>query len=359
MDFKVNYSWLDRLIHHIAFLAPSVQLAAENIEEIIFGSVYENIEITNPIFITALPRAGTTVLLEALSQFPSLSAHNYRDMPFILAPLLWSKISGPFQIESKSTVRAHNDGIKFNYDSPESFEEVIWYTFWTEKYSQADIKLWEICDNKDDARIFFKSHMKKIIALRSSDDLNNSRYLSKNNCNIARIELIKHIFPHSSILVPIRHPLNHATSLLRQHINFLKLHKFDPFIRRYMENIGHYEFGELHRLIAFPGIEDIINILDPLSIDYWLAYWNSAYKYIYTHRDNLLFICHEQLCNDGYNTLRNICEYANIEDESIIQVASALFKEEKYVDMNITINNQDILTDAIETYDAIIMLTNS
>ena len=85
-----------------------------------------------------------------------------------------------------------------------------------------------------------------------------------------------------------------------------------------MENIGHYEFGELHRLIAFPGIEDILNILDPLSIDYWLAYWNSAYKYIYNHRDNLLFICHEQLCNDGYNTLRNICEYTNIENESII-----------------------------------------
>ena len=78
-------SALDRLVHRVAFGAPSIQRTAVEIEKSVFGMVYNAVKAARPIFITSLPRAGTTLMLEALYRFPSLAAHVYRDMPFLMA----------------------------------------------------------------------------------------------------------------------------------------------------------------------------------------------------------------------------------------------------------------------------------
>ena len=62
------------------------------------------------------------------------------------------------------------------------------------------------------------------------------RYISKNNGNIARLDLIVALFPAGEILVPLRRPLDQAASLLKQHLNFLKQHSESDFTRRYMAN---------------------------------------------------------------------------------------------------------------------------
>ena len=64
MAFDVSYTFLDRVIHRIAFLSPAVQLTAADIEKAIFAAAYRDVTISRPVFITSLPRAGTTVLLE-------------------------------------------------------------------------------------------------------------------------------------------------------------------------------------------------------------------------------------------------------------------------------------------------------
>lgn len=89
-----GYSPLDRLVHRIAFLFPGVQIAAADIEDLVFGHDLERVETGPPVFITSLPHAGTTILLTALNSAPELATHLYRDMPFLMAPLLWSRISG-------------------------------------------------------------------------------------------------------------------------------------------------------------------------------------------------------------------------------------------------------------------------
>ena len=45
------------------------------------------------VFITGLARAGTTILLNALYKSNLFASLSYSDMPFVLAPNLWSKIS--------------------------------------------------------------------------------------------------------------------------------------------------------------------------------------------------------------------------------------------------------------------------
>jgi hypothetical protein len=124
------------------------------------------------------------------------------------------------------------------------------------------------------------------------------RYLSKNNLNFKRIDLINSILPNSKFLITIREPLQHAYSLLNQHLHFSKLQKNDDFIRRYMNYLGHNEFGLDHK----PWNESLrYNNFN--EIDYWLEQWILFYKKIlknYRSYNNCLFILYEELSNQDY-----------------------------------------------------------
>jgi hypothetical protein len=326
--FELNYSSLDRLLHRVAFAGPSVQLAAADMEQTLFQAEYRAARGARPIFITSLPRAGTTLMLEALNQFPSLATHTYRDMPFVMAPIIWSRLSSSFRKPADLKERAHGDGMEVGYDSPEAFEEILWRTFWPEKYSATGIALWTADDRKSDAQAFFVEHMKKIVALRRPDRLSDGRYISKNNGNIARLELIGRMFPDAKIVVPLRRPAEHVRSLLHQHRSFLKMHKETPFVRRYMGDIGHYEFGELHRLIAFPDVDALTRGRDPLTPDYWLGYWIAAFEYVLKHKEKVLVVSYENTCRNARGALSSLCAHLDIQEEDTLPKAAALFRGE-------------------------------
>ena len=77
-------------------------------------------ESEDHVFITGLARAGTTILLNALYKSNVFASLSYSDMPFVLAPNIWSKISfNKKDLEPKE--RAHGDGIKVSKQSPEAF----------------------------------------------------------------------------------------------------------------------------------------------------------------------------------------------------------------------------------------------
>ena len=213
-----DYSTLDKLVHRIAFSRPFVQLTATDIEDTAFRADFESTTSHPPVFVTALPRAGTTVLLTALAEVPGLASHTYRDMPFIMAPVLWSRLGGAFRKNGKMQERAHGDGVTVGYDGPEAFEEVLWRSFWPAKYEADGISLWADADESQEHTAFFTRHFQKITALRCGAE---GRYLSKNNGNIARLSLLTKMFPMATVVVPFRDPFEHAASLHRQHLNFL------------------------------------------------------------------------------------------------------------------------------------------
>ncbi len=327
MGPELNYSFVDRLIHRIAFAAPPVQLTAADAEGSLFRADFDGVDGGRPIFITSLPRAGTTLLLEALHVFPSLAAHLYRDMPFVMAPVLWSRLIGTFRRRAELRERAHGDGMQVGYDSPEAFEEVLWRAFWPEKYGTDGIALWQATDGKREADAFFAQHMKKIIALRRPGRQQDGRYISKNNANIARLDLIRCMFPDASVLVPFRNPVEQAISMLRQHRNFTLMHAERPFVRRYMADIGHYEFGALRRPIAFPGLDELAGGRDPNDADYWLAYWIAAFDYVLARRESIILISYEDTCSDGRHALADICARAGIAEDGALPAAADRFAD--------------------------------
>jgi hypothetical protein len=252
------------------------------------------------------------VLLEILHRLPGLSSHTYRDMPFVLTPVLWHSVSGAFQRRGTSRERAHGDGLAVSEDSPEAFEEVLWKRFYPDKYAGEQIELWTAADRDPAFTDRFTTHMRKVVALRYPEAPADGRYLSKNNANIARIELLQEMFPDASILVPVRHPVEHALSMWRQHRNFLERHAADPFTREYMQDIGHFEFGSLHKPFAFAGLADATADLDPGVPDYWLAYWICAFEHL-SGFERVNFVSFETFCGGGHGGVERLAEALEVE----------------------------------------------
>jgi len=300
---QAAYSSADQWIHHLAFAGPGLQLKAAGIEDRLFARRIGAVPDRPPIFITALPRAGTTILLTALHDLPETATHLYRDMPFVMAPLLWSRFARLFAKQSELTERAHKDGIQIGYDSPEAFEEVMWRAFWPHKYQEKTIELWDVTDLRPEATTFFLQHFRKIVALRTQG---TGRYISKNNNNIARLNLLPEMFPQAQIVVPLREPAAHALSLWRQHENFLQQHSEDPFVERYMRDIGHLEFGALHTPIAFPGFDRSTG--SPREPGYWLHYWTAAYRMVLDKAQGLHIVTHEKVCNEPNLVMQSLCK---------------------------------------------------
>lgn len=323
-DVSSSYTALDRAIHNLSFGSITLQKMLIYLENKIFRGRVNEIEIKKPIFITSLPRAGTTILLESLSMLPNIATHTYRDMPFIFTPILWDKISRFFRNKSELKERAHGDGIKINEDSPEALEESIWYRLFKHKYQNGRISLWKNAD--DHFSLFFKDHIKKIILIRSINH-KLSRYVSKNNANISRIPVIKTIFPDSKILIPLRDPIEHAISMYQQHKNFLDKHRNDHFSEKYMSDIGHFEFGLLHRPILFDGLYDLTYKLSPESLDYWIVYWISGFNYL-KDQENVDFLSFEDLMNLGANGLEKLCHQLEVEaSKNEIAAAASIFRK--------------------------------
>lgn len=314
---KNNYSTLDRILHNISFSSFNIQLSISDIEDRVFSKKWRDIHPEKPVFITSLPRGGTTILLNLLSMIPSFASHKYRDMPFVLSPLLWDAISSPFRKSNDSIQRAHGDGMQIGYDSPEAFEEILWRAFWPQKYLKDQISLWSEKDANNEFLQFFNQHMKKIIYVRGENTSELKwRYVSKNNANIARIKLLYKMFPDCKIIIPFRHYKDHAESLRRQHSNFLRIHEHDKFSMKYMHDIGHFEFGKLHKPIQFIDDKRNLDQYHLSSLSYWTVYWIQAFEHILSNfNDHVLLVSHENLCRTPESSLQRL--FALLDMESL------------------------------------------
>lgn len=316
MAFENRYSALDRALHQVAFRAWPAQVALSSIEDQLFKTRLAAIEVRKPVFITALPRAGTTLLLEIFVALNEFASHRYRDMPFVLIPMLWDRFTATLRRSDAPRERAHGDGMLVNVDSPEAFEEVVWRAFWPRHYQAGHIIPWSD-DKNPEFSDFLLSHVRKIIALRCNGSATPPapRYVSKDNLNIARIGAVLDNFPDAVILIPFRHPLQHAASLLHQHLNFLEIHGQDSFARDYMAAIGHYDFGDNLRPVDFDGWFTSAQLLNPKAASFWVKYWTAAYGHLLKQAsDRVRFLSYEALCERPMQSLERLADLVEIRD---------------------------------------------
>jgi hypothetical protein len=266
-----NYSNIQKFLHDFVLSKKIINKSLFELEKIIYLK-NKDIKYQSHVFITGLPRSGTTSLLNFLFSSDEYASLTYNNMPFILSPN-FSKLFYKKNILKKE--RVHGDGIDFDNNSPEALDEIFF----------------------DNDETFIKNELVKYIQLILIN-YNKYKYLSKNNLNYKRIDLIQSIFPKSIFLIPIREPLQHANSLLNQHLHFSQLQKDDDFIRRYMNYLRHNEFGLNHKPWNEP-----VNHQDLNEIDYWIEQWILFYQNIlnkYQLYKNCHIVIYEELTNINY-----------------------------------------------------------
>jgi hypothetical protein len=261
-----DYSPLDKLLHHLALGSPARVEMLHDLERSIFLKSAPSDEGRH-VFVTGLARAGTTILMREIHCSGVFGSLTYADMPFVLAPNFWQRLSALGRKAKPRAERAHGDGIEVDINSPEALDEVYWRIFSGGTYILPDRLLPHTPGDEQMAgyRDFIR------LVLRRTGQ---TRYLSKNNNHLLRLDSLARAFSDSVILIPIRDPLDHARSLLNQHRRFLGA---DAFTYAYMGWLGHHEFGATHRPFAWDGA--IVGD-DPQTLAYWLAQWIGAHRRI-------------------------------------------------------------------------------
>ena len=242
------------------------------------------------VFVAGLARAGTTVLMRVLHRTGAFRSLTYRDMPFVLAPNTWARLTALSRRDVALQERAQGDGIVVDADSPEALDEVFWRVFCGSSYIGRQVLSPMRAD--DEVLEKFRTYVALVLKRYEGD-----RYLSKNNNNVLRLPSIRRAFPKAQILVPFRDPVQQAFSLRVQHRRFIARQRADPFARDYMTWLAHHEFGFDHRPFGSPGAA---GEADGAALAHWLHQWVAVYDWVWRQAQaeavDPIFVGYELMC---------------------------------------------------------------
>src|SRR5690606_33251786 len=126
---------------------------------------------------------------------------------------------------------------------------------------------------------FYRDHVRKLLAVRGAE-----RYVSKGNYNVTRLEYLLALFPDARFVIPVRDPVWHVASLMKQHRLFCARTRDNPKARTHLRRVGHFEFGPDRRPINAGDTECVQAICAHFAagrdIEGWALYWNHLYGYL-------------------------------------------------------------------------------
>ena len=269
------------------------------------------------VYVCGLARSGTTMLLRILDQIDDFRSLTYRDMPFVMAPNLWKRISRHGRKELLATERAHGDGIFVDVDSPEGLEDIFWNTFGTQT---PDRNCLGFDEPSSELLNSFADYRALVANPRTEPAPANGvlrRYLSKNNNNLLRLPSLC-ADPTATVLLVYRNPVATARSLHRQHLRFGISQNADRFTRNYMGWLAHHEFGLDHRPFCF-AIPEMDKSYTPDDLNYWLDYWNAVYRQVLVQSKLRFYLVnHDGLRAEPVGTLDAIFAVLGVQADSTV-----------------------------------------
>lgn len=325
--------WLDAL-GGLAASYPGLWRRLGDLETRLLGAALEDVRIEYPIYITGLARSGTTVLLELMARHPHVATHRYQDHPFLHVPYAWNAFLERAPRSSSSPVeRPHGDGIRITPQSPESFEEALWMHFFPGVHESRGSDVLDARHANPEFDRFYRDHLRKLLLVRGA-----RRYAAKANYNITRMAYLRHVFPDARFVVPVREPVSHVASMMRQHERFSSGERRHPRALRYLRRVGHFEFG-LGRRAINAGDDQEIAAIDRLwrrgdEAAGWARYWCHVYGHVAAclQRDpdlrrSTLVLRYEDLCRTPGETMQAVLEHCRLDASSeLLQAASARCK---------------------------------
>jgi hypothetical protein len=282
----------------------------------------------NPIYISGLARSGSTILLELLSQHPGLASHRYRDFPPVFTPWLWNWfVDRAAMAPERPAERAHKDRLVVTSESPEALEEPVWMAFFPQLHQGKGNEALDQATTNPAFETFYRNHQRKLMLVRGG-----GRYLAKANYNVTRLPYLIKLFPRARFIIPIRDPIWHVASLMKQHALFCREAYNDPRIADHLRRTGHFEFGPGRKAVSLADSDT------PAAEALWCAGceaagWAQLWANVYGHvraliadrqdiRDAVMIVRYEDLCTHPRETVAEVMSHCGISDERLPALAA-------------------------------------
>ena len=310
--------WVDVLGSFIS-RRPKLWIAIGNLETRLLADEIGDTRIDQPIYVSGLARAGSTILLEILAERPDVVSHRYRDYPLVFTPFWWNRLLDrmPTRVVPPAE-RTHQDGIAVTPESPEAFEEVLWMAFFPHLHRPRASDVLDDRTSDPGFEAFYREHVRKLLRVRGG-----RRYLSKGNYNVTRLEYLLKLFPDARFVIPVREPVWHIASLMKQHALFCDGERRHPEALRHMRRVGHFEFGLDRRPINAGDPPLVDRIIDAWNrgdeVLGWSLHWSHVYGYLADRleanprlRAASLLVRFEDLCRAPHGTIRRILAHCRL-----------------------------------------------
>ncbi len=309
--------------------------------------------VKEPIYVCGLARSGSTLLLEILAAHKDAASHKYQDFPFIFTPFWWHFVlkMSPFK-DSSLRERAHGDRMLVNAASPEAMEEMLWTAFFPGSHkAEVSQVLGRDAGNTEFAG-FYRKHIQKLLLAAK-----RKRYVSKGNYNVTRMGYLRGTFTDARFVVPIRDPVTHIASLMRQHERFCDAGRKDAAVVSHMSLAGHYEFG-LGRVPINTGDNAAMGAVQAAwaagdELRGWALYWAMIYGFVADTladdkdlNDAALVLPYEQLCAQPEASLRLLFTHCDLAvDEALIAAYVPKIQKPDYYDAGFSAADLQLIRD--------------
>lgn len=349
--------WHTHVLSSAVIRLPGLWKWLGNLETTLLEDELKPVAIDRPVYVAGLARSGSTILLEAIASQPGVVTHQYRDFPGIFTPYWWN---GGQECNHRNASapqeRAHRDGLFVTPDSPEAMEEMLWMAFFRDLHNPqvSNVLGAEVANAAFEK--FYADHIRKLLLVRGGE-----RYACKENYNITRLEYLLKLFPDARVVVPIRHPVQHVASLMKQHRLFCEGEERCPRALEHMRRVGHFEFGLDLRLINV-GNDSTISEIESLfdqgeAARGWARYWASVYGFLADQLDSIpnlrqavLVVRYERLCESPQQTLSILAEHCKLIDAAVLDEFSTRIQAPDYYRTGFTTAEIDaILQETSET----------
>ena len=312
--------WFSGFVHH----TPGLWRWLGNVESLSLGQQLRSIEIRQPCFIAGLARSGSTLLLEIIASHVSVATHRYRDFPLIDTPCWWNRfLDLAARGGTEPAERAHGDGLLVTPQSPEAMEEMLWMRFFPDLHDPSQSNVLDRRSKNPAFEQFFQDHLRKLLLIRGG-----TRYASKGNYNLTRLEYLQEQFPDARIVLALRRPRDHVASLRKTHALFCQAAAAQPRSLAHLQRTGHFEFGRDRRAIN-AGDDEVVRSVAELwkageEVRGWARYWAHLYGHVAERlgadtalREASMVVRHEDLCADTEARIRRLmqhCQLAPVEE---------------------------------------------
>jgi hypothetical protein len=336
MHVPAFYTKVARSIHK----RPRFWIKLGNIESGVLAPDLVDVQVREPIYVCGLARSGSTLLLEILAAHREAASHRYQDFPFVFTPFWWHTVLRMSPLKDTSLrERAHGDRMLINATSPEAMEEMIWTAFFPESH-QADVsQVMGRQRRNPEFAAFYRKHIQKLL-LRAK----RKRYVSKGNYNVTRMGYLRAMFPDAKFVVPVRDPVTHIASLMRQHARFCEAGAKDAAVAAHMSLAGHYEFGlnrvPIHTGQDAPMAEILAAWAKGDEVRGWALYWAMLYGFVAQQQEAdadlksaTLVQRFEDLCAEPQAALRTLFTHCDLPvDEALIAAYVPKIQKPDYYD---------------------------